>query len=88
MEDTQSTFRERAGVYVSAFIVAAYVASGFVQPLLNSVLGVDVPFEAGWSSAMNALAGGALGFLVGKQSSNTSSSGSKVSSEKARDLSE
>lgn len=88
MEDNQSTFRERAGVYVSAFIAIAYVSSGYVQSILNAVMGTDVLFAPDWSSAMNALAGGALGFLVGKQSSNTSSSAPKVSSEKARDLSE
>jgi hypothetical protein len=70
MNESASTFRERAGVIVSLAIVVAYIAIGFLQMALSFYTGQDVVAEAGWSSAMNALAGGAVGFLVGKQTTN------------------
>lgn len=70
MNESASTFRERAGVIVSLVIVFAYIAIGFIQMALTYWTGQPVTAEAGWSSAMNALAGGAVGFLVGKQTTN------------------
>lgn len=70
MNENASTFRERAGVYASLFIVMSYVAIGFVQTALTFYSGQEFTVEPGWSAAMNALAGGAIGFLVGKQTTN------------------
>lgn len=65
-----STYRERAGVHVSIFIVIAYVMIGFVQTALSFWTGTEFVVDPSWSAAMNALTGGAIGFLVGKQTTN------------------
>lgn len=70
MPDNASTFRERAGVYASLMIIVAYIAIGFLQTALTFYSGQEFAVDPGWASAMNALAGGAIGFLVGKQTTN------------------
>lgn len=67
MPDNASTFRERAGVLAAYLVIAAYVAIGFVQ-FVGSWLATQVlAFDPAWTGSMNGLAGGALGFLIGKQ---------------------
>ncbi|PYE23004.1 hypothetical protein C8J32_1086 [Rhizobium sp. PP-CC-3A-592] len=70
MPDNASTFRERAGVYASLMIIVAHIAIGFLQTALTFYSGQEFTVDPGWASAMNALAGGAIGFLVGKQTTN------------------
>lgn len=72
MPDNASTFRERAGVNASLMIIVAYIAIGFLQTALTFYSGQEFAVDPGWASAMNVLAGGAIGFLVGKQTTNQS----------------
>jgi hypothetical protein len=71
--ESNSTFRERAGVVASYMIITGYILIGFVQYGVGAWLGVDATFDQAWSGAMNGLAGGAVGFLIGKQTTNTPS---------------
>lgn len=65
-----STFRERAGIFASWIIIGAYVAIGFVD-WWGKYMGIGgIAFDAAWTGSMNGLAGGALGYLIGKQSTN------------------
>lgn len=65
-----STFRERAGVLAAYLIIAAYASIGFVQYAGAWFGAPDVTFDPGWTGSMNGLAGGALGYLIGKQTTN------------------
>lgn len=65
-----STYRERAGVAVSALIVMAMIAVGPVQLLVQVYTGEAVTFDQTWMVTVSGLAGTAFGFLIGKQSTN------------------
>ena len=75
-----STYRERAGVHASIFIITAYVMIGFVQTGLSFWTGTEFVVDPSWSAAMNALTGGAIGFLVGKQTTNPAGGSTTVTS--------
>lgn len=68
--ETASTYRERAGVHAALLIILAYILIGPIEALGSAWIGVKVVFGEGWSAAMNALAAAAVGFLIGKQTTN------------------
>ena len=72
MPNDSATFRERAGVLVSALIVIALLAIGFIQLLLQILAGQGIRFDQTWMVQVSGLAGIALGYLIGKQSTQTS----------------
>lgn len=66
-----STYRERAGVLVSALVVFALVMVGPAQLLVQVYTGQQTTFDQTWVVTIAGLAGTAFGFLIGKQTSNT-----------------
>lgn len=64
-----STFRERAGVLMSAMVVVALIAVGPIQLVVQVVTGQALSFDETWMATVAGLAGTAFGFLIGKQSS-------------------
>ena len=68
--DSASTYRERAGVHAALLIILAYILIGPTEAIGSAWLGAKVVFGEGWSAAMNALAAAAVGFLIGKQTTN------------------
>lgn len=66
-----STYRERAGVLVSALVVLALVLVGPIQLIVQVATGQTTTFDQTWVVTVAGLAGTAFGFLIGKQSSNT-----------------
>jgi hypothetical protein len=64
--------RERVGVLVAAFIVIAFIAIGFVHVTTYIVTGTKIDFPPDWNAAMLSLASAALGFLIGKQTTSSS----------------
>ena len=68
--ESASTFRERAGVLAALLIICAYILIGPVEAIGTAWMGAKVVFGEGWSAAMNALAAAAVGFLIGKQTTN------------------
>lgn len=64
-----SAFREKAGVIVAAVIIIAFIAVGFVQVAASWFTGRPISVPGDWMAAMLSLASAALGFLIGKQSS-------------------
>jgi len=65
-----STYRERAGVLVSALVVMALIAVGPIQLAVQVYTGQTLTFDQTWMVTVAGLAGTAFGFLIGKQSSN------------------
>ncbi|KQT03225.1 MULTISPECIES: hypothetical protein [unclassified Rhizobium] len=65
-----STYRERAGVLVSALVVIALILVGPSQMIAQLLTGQTVAFDNTWVVTIAGLAGTAFGFLIGKQSSN------------------
>ncbi|KQS90290.1 hypothetical protein [Rhizobium sp. Leaf386] len=65
-----STYRERAGVLVSAMVVMALIAVGPIQMGVQVYTGQQITFDQTWMVTIAGLAGTAFGFLIGKQSSN------------------
>lgn len=63
-----STYRERAGVLVSALVVLALIAVGPLQLVIQVVTGQNLTFDSTWLVTVSGLAGTAFGFLIGKQS--------------------
>ena len=68
-----STYREKAGVLVSALIVLALIAVGPIQMGVQVFTGQSITFEPTWMATVAGLAGTAFGFLIGKQTTNTPS---------------
>ncbi len=68
--ETASTFRERAGVFAALLIICSYIAMGPIEAVGSAVWGSPIRFSEGWAAAMNALASAAVGFLIGKQTTN------------------
>ena len=66
-----STYRERAGVLVSALVVFALVMVGPIQLVVQVYTGQQATFDQTWVVTIAGLAGTAFGFLIGKQTSNT-----------------
>lgn len=73
MNDT-STYREKAGVLVSALIVLALIAVGPIQMSVQVFTGQNITFEPTWMATVAGLAGTAFGFLIGKQTTNQAAS--------------
>ncbi|MEQ1950993.1 hypothetical protein [Mesorhizobium sp. CN2-181] len=71
-----STYRERAGVLVSALVVLALVAVGPVQLVVQVWTAQPVTFDQTWMVTLAGMAGTAFGFLIGKQTTNAGVSGS------------
>jgi hypothetical protein len=69
MERNPATFREYAGTLAAFILVMAYAAIGFVLIAVSVTTGTMPSVPADWNASMLTLAGGALGFLVGKQTS-------------------
>jgi 1-aminocyclopropane-1-carboxylate deaminase/D-cysteine desulfhydrase-like pyridoxal-dependent ACC family enzyme len=65
-----STYRERAGVLVSALVVMALIAVGPIQLGVQVYTGQQITFDQTWMVTVAGLAGTAFGFLIGKQSTN------------------
>ncbi|KQY31814.1 hypothetical protein [Rhizobium sp. Root483D2] len=65
-----STYRERAGVLVSAMVVMALIAVGPIQLAVQVYTTQTLTFDQTWMVTVAGLAGTAFGFLIGKQSSN------------------
>ncbi len=65
-----STYRERAGTLICIFIMAAYVAVGYVAQTVTYFHGTAIAFPADWNTTMQNLALAALGYLIGKQTNN------------------
>lgn len=65
-----STYRERAGVLISALIVMTLIAVGPIQLAVQVYTIQTVTFDQTWMVTIAGLAGTAFGFLIGKQSSN------------------
>ena len=59
--------RENAGVLVAAIVVMAFVGIGFLQMLSEAIFGVPMTAPGDWMAAMLSLASAALGYLIGKQ---------------------
>lgn len=79
MNESASTFRERAGVLAAWAIILAYISIGFVQFFLGWWSGsTSLTFDPAWTGSMNGLAGGAVGFLIGKQTTNQPSTTTTV----------
>lgn len=71
MNNDASTFRERAGVLMSALVVMSLIAIGPIQLVVQVWTGQQVTFDQTWMVTIAGLAGTAFGFLIGKQSSQT-----------------
>lgn len=63
-----STYREKAGVLVSAIVVLALIGVGPAQLVVQIFTGQTVAFDNTWLVTISGLAGTAFGFLIGKQS--------------------
>lgn len=70
MNDSISTYREKAGVLVSALIVLALIAVGPIQLAVQVFTEQNTTFEPTWMATVAGLAGTAFGYLIGKQSTN------------------
>lgn len=70
LNETASTFRERAGVFAALFLVVCFGLSGIALALILFWSGTRIDFDATWMSSMVVLVGTAAGFLFGKQTSN------------------
>jgi hypothetical protein len=68
MTNNPANFREYAGVLTAFIVVMAFVAIGFVTMAITLFSGKSVPVPGDWMAAMLSLASAAIGFLIGKQS--------------------
>lgn len=64
-------FKEYAGVMTAFLVVLAYVGIGFVQTAVTVTTGTSVSLPGDWMAAMLSLSSAALGYLIGKQPSDT-----------------
>lgn len=67
-----TTYRELAGVRTAKMVVYSYLAFGWAVSLIPVYTDKAVAVPADWNSAMLGLVGGALGYLIGKQSTTPS----------------
>ena len=68
---SKSHFKESAGVLCAFIVVMAFIAIGFLQMTGKVLFGVEVTMSEAWGAAMLSLASAALGFLIGKDTSNS-----------------
>lgn len=71
--------RERVGVLVAALAVICFIISGPAAMIATILQDKPMGFPDDWKSAMLSLASAAFGYLVGKQSTGSSSASSAVS---------
>lgn len=70
MNETASTYREKAGVILSGMIIGMMLASDPIRLVTQAFTGSTVAFDPTWAATVAGMAGTALGYVIGKQTTN------------------
>lgn len=66
-DEAPNRLKENAGTITAMFIVASFIFSGFMPPIIDVLLHTKVEMPLDWSAAMLPMAATALGYLVGRR---------------------